>query len=372
MKFRYVNVSCRALLAAVSVATSVAAFAAPTVDADKLGNVSPSPLSAQYVEGARIIGDSSPPLQAWAPTVAEMQILKAGMSKDRQKFSFSDQQFTFKSITPCRLIDTRPGGSGGAVGAGGFLGGGAFGVSETRIYTGSGKCGIQTFPGSIDSKGYVVNLFAQPVGGSSGDIEAGSSITGAAVSLVYNGGNPNYQVAGTTITTDLSGGFRIQNRFGSANIVVDVVGYFTDGDPAVTTSTPAISVFNDSGDALRISGTVGGVGAGNTANSTAASFGFKHFVVAGNFGAGGTICSGITSITTIDNAATNNNPEALLQVTGDFTGSSNANGSYSVRYLVGTCSADGIGRWTIQKFVSGSSAAHLANDKFHVMVLQPR
>ena len=361
-------------LGLLAIALLSAANAGP-VDSDKLGvEQTPSPLSAQYMPGARIMNDWAPPLQAWEPTQAELKMLQgdfaASRSKDRQKFSFANQVFTFKKITPCRLIDTRTAGQGGTVGSGGFLGGGSFASGQTRSYTGSGKCGIQSFPGAIDSAGLVANLFAQPVGGTSGDIEAGSSITGTAVSLVYNGGNGNYQVAGTTITTDSSGGFSIQNRFGSANVVVDVVGFFTDGDPAASTPQAPGDFFNDTGDAVKIDGTMGVVGAGALTNSTAASHAFKHIVVAGNFGTGaGTICIGSASMTVINNNATNNNPTAHLTITPDFTGSSNSRPGV-VRFITGTfCAADGIGRWVIQKLDATNPAA---NDIYNVLVVQPR
>ena len=359
------------LLAVSLLSVANAAFA----DSDKLKmGEALSPLSAQYMPGARIMNDWTPPLQAWEPTQAEMKMLQADFAasrgKDRQKFSYANQIFTFKRITPCRLIDTRTAGQGGAVGTGGFLGEGPMAAGVTRGYTGSGKCGIQTFPGAIDSAGLVANLFAQPIGGSSGDIEAGSFITGAAVSLVYNGGNGNYQVAGTTITTGAGGGFSIQNRFGSANVVVDVVGYFTDGDPAVSTPQAPGDFYNDSGDAVKINGTMGVVGAGGLTNSIAASYAFKHIVVAGNFGTGaGTICIGTPTMTVINNNATNNNPTAHITITPDFTGSSNSKPAV-VRFIGGTfCAADGLGRWVIQKLDSVNPAA---NDIYNILVVQPR
>ncbi len=362
------------LLGLLAVSLLSVANAAP-VDSDKqqMGEAQ-SPLSAQYMPGARIMNDWSPPLQSWAPTQAEMKVLQSDLAKtrnaDRQKFSYANQKFTFKSITPCRLIDTRSAAQGGAVGSGGTLDGGAFTAGQTRSYNIGGACGIQFFPGSIDSAGVVANLFAQPVGGTSGDIEAGSSITGTAVSLVYNGGNANYQVAGTTITTNTSGGFSIQNRFGSANVVVDVVGYFTDGDPAASTPQPPGDFFNDSGDAVKIAGTLGVVGAGSLTNSPAASHAFKHIVVAGAFGTGaGTLCGASTSITVINNNATNNNPTAHIIITPDFTGSSNSKPS-AVRYFTGTiCAPDGIGRWAIQR---SDGSAHAANDIYNILVVQPR
>lgn len=356
-------------------AASMLAATAVQAQSDKLVQErNASPLSAQYVEGARIMNDWAPPLQAWEPTNAEMQMLKAQFASsrgvDRQKVSFSNGKFTFKSITPCRLIDTRTAGQGGAVGSGGFLGAGPFTPGVTRNYTAGGACGIQSFPGAIDSVGLVANLFAQPVSGSSGDLEAGSPITGAAVSLVYSGTIPTYQVAGTTITTSLGGGFSIQNRFGSANVVVDVVGYFTDGDPAASTAQAPGDFFNDTGDAVKVQGTVGVVGAGGLTNSTTAAFAFKHIVVAGNFGTGaGTICISSPAMTVINNAATNNNPTAHLTLTADFTGASNARAAM-VRYITGTsCAADGIGRWVIQK---NDFSNHAANDIYNVLAIQPR
>ena len=358
------------LLAVSLLSVANAAFA----DSDKLKmGEALSPLSAQYMPGARIMNDWTPPLQAWEPTQAEMKMLQADFAasrgKDRQKASYANQVFTFKKITPCRLIDTRTAAQGGNVGSGGYLGGGPFAIGQTRSYSSDSRCGIQSFPGLIDSAGLVANLFAQPVGGASGDIEAGSSITGGTVSLVYNGGNVNYQVAGTTITTDTVGGFSIQNRFGTANVVVDVVGYFTDGNSAASTPQAPGDFANDSADAVKISGTMGVVGAGLLSNPIGASFAFKLVVVAGNFGAGGTICTSSASITVINNNATNNNPTAHLTITPDFTGGSNAKPAV-VRYFTGTtCAPDGVGRWVIQKLDGNNPGA---NDIFNVLVVQPR
>ena len=358
------------LLAVSLLSVANAAFA----DSDKLKmGEAQSPLSAQYMPGARIMNDWTPPLQAWEPTQAEMKMLQADFAasrgKDRQKVSYANQVFTFKKITPCRLIDTRTAAQGGAVGSGGYLGAGTFTAGQTRSYTSGGRCGIQSFPGAIDLAGLVANLFAQPVGGTSGDIEAGSPITGGTVSLVYNGGNGNYQVAGTTITTSNSGSFSIANRFGSADVVVDLVGYFTDGNSAASTPQAPGDFFNDSGDAVKITGTMGVVGAGLLNNPIAASFAFKHVVVAGTFGSGGTVCTSTPVMTVINNNATNNNPTAHLTITPDFTGTSNARPAV-VRYVTGTfCAPDGVGRWVIQKL---DGVNHAATDIFNVLVVQPR
>lgn len=328
-----------------------------------------SPANVQYVADARIMNDWSPPLQSWGPTEAEMKILKSDLAKrrsaDRQKLSYSNQTFTFRPTVPCRLIDTRTSAQGGAVGSGGFLGGGAFTPGQTRTYDAYGRCGIQQFPGAIDAAGLVANVFAQPVGGSSGDIEAGVSITGGSVTLVYNGGNPNYQVAGTTITTDPYSIFSIQNRFGSANVVVDVVGYFTDGDAAASTPQPPGDFFNDTGDAVRIKGTLGVVGAG-TSNNTSASFAIKHTVVAGTFGSGGTLCGSPAFSGVPGNSALLNNPNALVYVTHN---SQSLTFTSPISVYFGTCVTDGNQRWLVRR---DDGSAHVSGDMFNILVVQPR
>ena len=354
------------LLAVSLLSVANAAFA----DSDKLKmGEALSPLSAQYMPGARIMNDWTPPLQAWEPTQAEMKMLQADFvasrGKDRQKASYANQVFTFKRITPCRLIDTRTAAQGGAVGSGGYLGGGTFTPGQTRGYSSGGRCGIQSFPGAIDSAGLVANLFAQPVSGTSGDIEAGSPITGTAVSLVYNGGNGNYQVAGTTITTNNSGGFSIQNRFGSANVVVDVVGYFTDGDSAASTPQAPGDFANDTGDAVKISGTLGVVGAG-TSNSTFPQFAIKHTVVAGTFGSGGTLCGNSAFSGVPGNSALLNNPNALVYVTHN---SQSVNLTSTISVYFGTCVSDGNQRWLVKR---DDNSAHVSGDIFNILVVQPR
>ena len=328
-----------------------------------------APANVQYIPDARIVNDWLPPLQSWAPTDAEMKTLKSDLTKlrstDRQKVSYSNQTFTFKPIAPCRLIDTRTAAQGGAVGSGGYVGAGAFAAGQTRSYISGGKCGIQSFPGVIDSAGLVANLFAQPIGGTSGDIEAGSSITGGAVSLVYNGGNGNYQVAGTTITTGTSGSFSIQNRFGSANVVVDVVGYFTDGDPAASTPQPPGDFANDTGDAVKISGTLGVVGAG-TSNSTFPQFAIKHTVVAGTFNSGGTLCPNPAFSGVPGNSALLNNPNALVYVTHN---SQSLTFTSPISVYFGSCVTDGNQRWLVRR---DDNSTHVSGDIFNILVVQPR
>lgn len=250
----------KSLLTIIAAACALTMVHSGNAQADPAGGrTSPSQPSAIMIPGAQVvpsqaINGMSPPLQAWTGDMQPMAI-PAGVNLrggDRQKSSTSNLM-PFQRVTPCRLIDTR---AGGAVGTGGYLGAGAFAVGATRNYTINGRCGIvdRTTLG-LSSSTYAavaVNIFAQPVGGTSGDVEMAEIASGSTVSLVYNGANANFQATAVIASLGASGNFQIQNRFGSANIVVDVVGYFADfansGDELeihASSSEGAIQAFAD-------------------------------------------------------------------------------------------------------------------------------
>ncbi len=227
----------KSLLTIVAAACAVAVMHSGNAQADAAGGRSGAAQpSAIMIRGAQIapsqvINGMTPPLQAWTGDMQPMAV-PAGVNLsrgDRQKSSTSNLM-PFQRITPCRLIDTRT--VGGAVGVGGYLGGGAFTAGTTRSYTINGKCGIvDKATLNLSSSTYAavaVNIFAQPVGGTSGDVEMAEVASGSTVSLVYNGANANYQASAVIASVGSTGTFQIQDRFGSANIVVDVVGYFAD------------------------------------------------------------------------------------------------------------------------------------------------
>ncbi len=127
-------------------------------------------------------------------------------------------------VTPCRLVDTR------APYPAVYQNEGPFTPGATRNYTvqgGNGVC-LSQLPSGLNPAAVQVQVFGIPVNGVSGDIEVlpqGSTFGGSAT-LVFLGNN-QFTSAGTTARINQANNqISVQVRLGTANVAIDVVGYF--------------------------------------------------------------------------------------------------------------------------------------------------
>ena len=129
-----------------------------------------------------------------------------------------DTDATFVAITPCRLIDTRPG--DGRVGPHG-----AFGASETKTVVARGTNGTCTIPS--DAVGLSLNVTAVGATAPSfltiwpdGDLPKASSLNPAP-------GQPPTPNA-VTSTLSATGSFNVFNKAGNVDVIIDVNGFYTN------------------------------------------------------------------------------------------------------------------------------------------------
>jgi hypothetical protein len=128
-----------------------------------------------------------------------------------------DKDSTFVPITPCRLIDTRPAPFRIGTQA-------AFGGDDTRTIQARGTNGNCTIPN--DAVGMSMNVTAVNATQATFLTVWPNGTKPTAASLNPTPGQPPTPNA---VTTQLSGSgaFRVYNRFGNVDVIIDVNGYYT-------------------------------------------------------------------------------------------------------------------------------------------------
>lgn len=130
-----------------------------------------------------------------------------------------DVDTTFVPITPCRLIDTRPGDS--RVGSGG-----AFGPGETRTLAARGTNGNCTIPAA--ATGLSLNVTALKASRLTFlTIWPGGALPDASSLNPAPGEPPTPNAVSTPLSGN--GSFRIYNDVGTVEVIVDVTGYYQRG-----------------------------------------------------------------------------------------------------------------------------------------------
>ncbi|MDL2717770.1 MAG: fibronectin type III domain-containing protein [Acidobacteriota bacterium] len=123
---------------------------------------------------------------------------------------------TFRTLTPCRAIDTRR--------APGPFGGPSLGAGATRTLVATGVCGVPTTARSVSANVTVTNTNA---GGTlilyPGDLAAAPN----ALTLAFRAGQTRANNAVVSLSADGMGAFKIaSSATGSLDIIVDVNGWF--------------------------------------------------------------------------------------------------------------------------------------------------
>ena len=153
----------------------------------------------------------------------------------------------YTPVTPCRLVETRPG-TFAAV----YQGGGAFAASEIRNYTiqgGNGVC-LTQLPAGLNPSAVQLQVFGIPVGGASGDIEIlpQGSTFGSTATEVFLGTELITSASTTSRINMANNQIGVQVRGGGANVAIDVVGYF---------KAPSGGYFAQGGNSFGMSGKLG-------------------------------------------------------------------------------------------------------------------
>jgi len=147
---------------------------------------------------------------------------KGGMTK---ALGEATQDVVYTPVTPCRLVETRTNGVPAV-----YKGAGAFSPGEVRTYTvqgGNGTC-LTQLPSGLNPSAIQLQVFGIPVDAGSGDVEIlpEGGTFGSTSTLVFLG---NVAFTSASTTALVNGGnneISVQVRLGSADVAIDLVGYF--------------------------------------------------------------------------------------------------------------------------------------------------
>lgn len=143
----------------------------------------------------------------------------------------------YTPVTPCRLVETRN--APQAV----YFAAGPFAANEIRTYvvqSGNGTC-LTQLPNGLHPSAVQLQVFGIPVNGASGDIEVlpEGATFGNTATLVYLG-NMLITSASTTARINLANNeIAVQVRGGSADVAIDLVGYFAPPNGGFVSSVTA-------------------------------------------------------------------------------------------------------------------------------------
>jgi hypothetical protein len=177
----------------------------------------------------------------------------------------------YTPVVPCRLVETRS--AFNAV----YHGGGPFSAGEIRTYviqSGNGVCTSQ-LPGGLHPSAVQLQVYGIPANNVSGDIEIlpQGSTFGSTATLVFLN-NLLITSGGTTASVNLANNqIAVQVRTGSADVAIDLVGYFNAPNggfvTSVTAGTGGVTVTGTASDpVINVSGG-GSPGVGNIITVTA-------------------------------------------------------------------------------------------------------
>ena len=363
--------------AAITAVVATAAFAAPNrVEMRSL------PYATEPTTTIPVASSDSALAAARTLKSSDLKAFGGVMTGDRRKaLGDNDTVGWFRPLAACRLLDTRN--------LGAPVGGPAFSPNTTRTISPqtpapANKCNI---PSSnvlalqvvFSTQNYTVNS-----GGYLTLKAPGAPI--ASVNTVYNLG-AQWSAASAVVPTNSFGEFDVYVNGATAEVIVDVTGYYSDLDNVPTGINNFDLVGNTGGDIFEVvnsgtgraitasapngvalsigSGAFQIVGAG-TINSTSRSA-FTHKVTAAN------LC-GATGYTIIDNTLLNNEPGAQVMITPRqvFDGGTDplpANTSISAFYQTTTCGTAlpaGVGYW----FVHLGSGAHAVGMAYNILIIK--
>lgn len=265
------------------------------------------------------------PMQNWSP--AALKGKQTGATGQQSKAA-TDLVTVFRPVTPCRLIDTRP----GQVSAVGNIGGTIIASGGTRRTVNmTGQCGIpNNFTVAGLSLAFAVFNSTPNNGGSLSFTTPSAAATG--FNIVHSPGLTWNSTSAAIVTGGTGGDFDVVSSGSTVDLIVDVNGYFQNMDE-VDTGTQELDITSTTGgDAFQVNNSgAGGSALAATANGTngrALQIYSGRFSVSGASTVGGngtvyihevTAASLVAPCTTtrsnLDHPMLNGNPNAVIIVT---------------------------------------------------------
>jgi hypothetical protein len=342
--------------------------------------------TATIANGDAVMGlDRAIPIKGWTvDTRAGIETVNKARQKGPAglKAAATDPVTVFRPVVPCRLVDTRS-----APNPVPPIGGPTIPPNSRRTINTNGNCGIPT----LGVKGISLTLitFNQTpnTGGFISLVAPGASITGT--NDIFNFGA---QWSGTSVNTptDSTGAFDVYISQATADIIIDVNGYYADLDNVDVGVQELDIVGNSPGDTFEVAnfGTGSAIAADNFGGGAAVKIYNGSFAVSGAgvgssttafilqvnttaFGSGGNLCGGQPSQAVIDHPLLNNDPNAIVLVTpreSTTTPPGGSAGPVSAFYLsAGGCTPAAGNRWTIR---DKSGAALINGSQYNVFIIK--
>jgi hypothetical protein len=193
-------------------------------------------MRADQLLAASLAGSASGLLDVLDKTVP---VTKAATAKGGTTKALGEatQDVVYTPVTPCRLVETRTGVP--AV----YQGAGPFAAGDVRTYiveSGNNTC-LTQLPNGLQPSAVQLQVFGIPVNGGSGDIEVlpEGAAFGSTATLVFLG---NMAIASASTTAEVNlvnNSIAVQVRNGSANVAIDLVGYFAPPNGGYVASVTA-------------------------------------------------------------------------------------------------------------------------------------
>jgi hypothetical protein len=337
------------------------------------------------------------PVTSWVVDTAAGVAKLGAKGAGKQQKAAGDLITVFRPLPGCRLYDSRTGNPSAL----GTLGGTWFPASALRTLNAGGQCGIPT--GNVAGLSLAINVFnwSNPATGRIAMMPVGQSIVGNQVGFTA----AQWFWTAANVKTTFGGNFDAQILDITAELIIDVNGYYQDTDNLDSLTEMDINYSDTLGDALQVSASaatgsatairadsssatgiaieannfaggtalrlgsggklaIGGASGVNSASNTA----FVHSTTAS------TICA--TNFSIIKHSQLNDNPGAMIilqpryeTTTASATFHTATSLNAMVGYYVGGCNADSAttGHWYI--YTPGVTMA--ANLRYSVLIINP-
>jgi hypothetical protein len=340
-------------------------------------------------------GNSAPvakeiPVANWAVDTAGgvAKMGGAGKVSGSQQKAAGDLITVFRPLPGCRLYDSRTGNPSAL----GTLGGTWFPASALRTLNAGGQCGIPT--GNVAGLSLAINVFnwSNPATGRIAMMPVGQSIAGNQVGFTA----AQWFWTAANVKTTNGGNFDAQILDITAELIIDVNGYYQDTDNLDSLTEMDINYSDTLGDALQVSANAAtgsatairadsssatgtAIEANGFAGGTALRLGGGKFAVSGVTGGSsavfthtvtaGSIVGACVSRSNISHPMLNATPNARLIVTGydvfpsPVAGPSVVSAEYVPASAGNACTSD---QWRL--FFSGNA---VVGSRYTVMIISP-
>lgn len=182
-------------------------------------------MRADQLLAASLAGSASGLLDVLDKTLPVTKAATAKGGGTTKALGDATQDVVYTPVTPCRLVETRANNIPAV-----YKGAGAFSPGEVRTYVvqgGNDAC-LTQLPSGLHPSAIQLQVFGIPVDAGSGDVEIlpEGATFGSTATLVFLG---NVAFTSASTTALVNGGnneIAVQVRLGSADVAIDLVGYF--------------------------------------------------------------------------------------------------------------------------------------------------